>query len=252
MVKKEDFDVGISIQFAYLSISEISAPLPINETFISDINDNETDLLNNIRKASYETSDIIEYNRDVFEKLLHDNKGYKKDNLCQAFVQYNDTLLNILKNQAHWEKGEYDKKRFNKVLSPKEFDKIKSQLSEYTIPIKLWDRYVWRDKFEKLVDLLTEHEMPDGIDLGDSLPPKMSRLNAYKIIWFLQEALKIIPNNDELNFTICDNCESVFYSYDEGGASCDNCGKSYCDNCLGDFDDDKGVCGKCSRKKKRS
>ena len=59
-------------------------------------------------------------------------------------------------------------------------------------------------KVEELMDMLTGGDLPEGITMPQQ--PCLSRGQAFSVIWFLQEHLRIIPDR----FEMCDVCESLF------------------------------------------
>ena len=101
------------------------------------------------------------------------------------------------------------------------------------------DSYEWEQKIKELYEYLKGESNPKGLE--SKFKPKLSRDEAFHLIWFLQEITKIIP----VNFEACSVCDSIYDSDREGHHS-DITGKFYCDNCAWDnqhiaFCDDCGI-----------
>ena len=78
------------------------------------------------------------------------------------------------------------------------------------------------EQVEELYQFL-QGTCPEGIHVKH--PPRLTKRKAFNVIWFLQEHLKVLPDNYEQ----CCSCEDLFDSWSEGGPYQD---RSYCDNCL--------------------
>ncbi len=61
-----------------------------------------------------------------------------------------------------------------------------------------------------LLEMLTGGALPEGMIMDSQ--PRLSRKEAFGIIWFLQEHLGILPDN----FEMCEVCEQLFDSHSEG------------------------------------
>lgn len=79
---------------------------------------------------------------------------------------------------------------------------------------------------EELYDFLTG-ECPDCIHLARGHQPKLSQKKAFAIIWYLQEHLRVLPDNIER----CDNCGNLYDSHC-GGLYWETKCKHYCDGCI--------------------
>ena len=58
--------------------------------------------------------------------------------------------------------------------------------------------------------MMTGQSLPDGVTMANQ--PTLSRQNAFSVVWFLQEHLRILPDNIEL----CFKC-GCLYDADYGG-----------------------------------
>jgi len=64
-----------------------------------------------------------------------------------------------------------------------------------------------------------------GLQLRPSGQPKLTQKNANRVIWYLQEVLRILPDNYEM----CDECGELYDSDCCGYVGDDDL--NYCDNC---------------------
>ena len=71
------------------------------------------------------------------------------------------------------------------------------------------------ESVEELMEMLTGGDLPDGMTMNDQ--PKLSRDSAFSVVWYLQEHLRIIPDNYEL----CVVCGELYDSY-RGGHTIDS------------------------------
>lgn len=108
----------------------------------------------------------------------------------------------------------------------------KNHLSD--VKRKNWDDLEW---INELYEFLQGGEVP-GISIGRGYKPKMSDKKANTIIWYLQEHLRILPDNIER----CDNCGEL-YDSNCSGIYWESKGKNYCDGCefLVPYNYDRGV-----------
>ena len=65
-------------------------------------------------------------------------------------------------------------------------------------------------KAQELFDMLTGKRIPSGITIPH--PPNLSPQQAFGVIWFLQEHLRIIPDT----FEMCAVCSTIFDTREEG------------------------------------
>jgi len=81
------------------------------------------------------------------------------------------------------------------------------------------------EKVNELYQFLTGEKIPEGMQIVKNHRPKMSGKQAFTIIWFLQEHLRVLPDN----FERCDVCEEIYDSYSEGGRKHNQfrCGSCY-------------------------
>jgi len=85
-----------------------------------------------------------------------------------------------------------------------------------------WTDLEWMDEFYKFL----QGEVPEKISIGRGHQPKLSDKKANTIIWYLQEHMRVLPDNIEK----CDNCKELFDSYSEG-IYWETKGKHYCGGC---------------------
>jgi len=82
--------------------------------------------------------------------------------------------------------------------------------------IKLED--ITEDQIEQLYEFL-QGKVPDGLTM--KCPPKLSKQMAFKIIYYLQEELEVLPDNYER----CLSCGCIYDADQEGsfnkGTHCD-------------------------------
>lgn len=111
------------------------------------------------------------------------------------------------------------------------------------------------EQVESFVQMLT------GGDTGDiklSAQPKLTRKQAFSVVWWLQEEMHVLPDRFEMCDT-CDElldseCEHWFMRKGDNAGLCDDCSRGYdlCESCqelvaLGTTDD--GVCAECREAK---
>jgi len=79
-------------------------------------------------------------------------------------------------------------------------------------------------KFDQISELyeFLQGKCPEGIYIRH--PPRLSRRKAFSVIWFLQEHLRILPDN----FEQCCSCKDLYDANREGGYYRD---RLYCDPC---------------------
>ncbi len=65
-------------------------------------------------------------------------------------------------------------------------------------------------KIQDLMDMLTGGELPEGFTIGNR--PQLTVEQAFNVVWFLQEHLRVIPDYYEM----CDQCERIYNSEEEG------------------------------------
>jgi len=82
------------------------------------------------------------------------------------------------------------------------------------------------EKIDEFYKFLTGEVVPKNIHLSKHATPKMTEKKAFAVIWFLQEHLRILPENIE---------------------KCSECGDLYDSNCEGVYWEKKGknFCGAC-------
>ena len=73
---------------------------------------------------------------------------------------------------------------------------------------KDWDAFEWIDEFYRFL----QGETPEGMQCGKGGQPKLSEKKAFSIIWYLQEHMRILPDNIER----CDICGELFDDWSEG------------------------------------
>jgi len=66
------------------------------------------------------------------------------------------------------------------------------------------------EQIEEFMDMLTGTGLPDGMRMP--CQPQLSRKEAFSIIWFLQEHMRVLPDNIEQ----CGVCEELFDCDHEG------------------------------------
>jgi len=87
---------------------------------------------------------------------------------------------------------------------------------------KDWNDLEWIDEFYHFL----QGEMPDGMQCGNGRTPKLSEKKAFTIIWYLQEHMRILPDNIKR----CDSCGELFDDWSEG-IYWETKGKHYCGAC---------------------
>ena len=87
---------------------------------------------------------------------------------------------------------------------------------------KDWSHTEWVDEFYRFL----QGECPEGITVGIQRQPKLTQKKAFTIIWYLQEHLRILPDNIER----CDNCGELFDTHSDG-IYWESKGKHFCGGC---------------------
>lgn len=67
-----------------------------------------------------------------------------------------------------------------------------------------------KEQVQELMDFLMGKKIPEGWEM--SHPPKLSHNKAFRVIYFLQEHLGIIPDT----FEKCDVCHKIYDTWSEG------------------------------------
>jgi hypothetical protein len=89
---------------------------------------------------------------------------------------------------------------------------------------KDWDDLEWINEFYEFL----QGKIPKEISMVNGHKPKMTAKKANSIIWYLQEHLRILPDNIEK----CSSCDEL-YDSNSGGIYWESKGKHYC-NCCSD------------------
>ena len=87
---------------------------------------------------------------------------------------------------------------------------------------KEWNDLEWVSEFYKFI----QGEAPEEISISRGHQPKLSEKKANSIIWYLQQHLRILPDNIDR----CDTCGWMFDSCSEG-VFWETKGKNYCGGC---------------------
>jgi len=82
---------------------------------------------------------------------------------------------------------------------------------------------VWEEKLNEFLQYITTGKLPVGVHCKS---PKISSEMAKSVIWFLQEVIKIIPDEYE----VCAGCGDIYNS--AWGKYFETNGKFYCESCL--------------------
>ena len=85
---------------------------------------------------------------------------------------------------------------------------------------------ITKDQVVELFEFLQGNN-PDNILMGKRNHPKMNREKAFKVIWFLQEHLRILPDTIEM----CSVCKDLYDTWQEGFYD-DKKYKHYCNGCI--------------------
>ena len=85
-----------------------------------------------------------------------------------------------------------------------------------------WTDLEWMNEFYKFL----QGDVPEKVSICKGHQPKLSDKKANTIIWYLQEHMRILPDNIEK----CDNCKELFDSHSEG-IYWETKGKHYCGGC---------------------
>lgn len=87
---------------------------------------------------------------------------------------------------------------------------------------KEWTDLDWMKELNKFL----QGECSDNIQLRRGHKPKLSVKKAFAIIWYLQEHMRILPDNIEK----CDNCNDLF-DHNSEGIYWESKGKNFCGGC---------------------
>ena len=87
---------------------------------------------------------------------------------------------------------------------------------------KDWSDLEWIDEFYQFL----QGECPETIHLKRGKQPKLTKKQAFSIIWYLQEHFSVLPDNIEK----CWCCGELFDSYSEG-LYWESKGRHYCGDC---------------------
>lgn len=88
---------------------------------------------------------------------------------------------------------------------------------------KDWTDLEWLDEF---YEFLQGENIPEEIKIGKTHAPKMSKKKAMAIIWYLQEHMRVFPDNIEK----CSICGDLYDTWSEG-VYWESKGKFYCGHC---------------------
>ncbi|MCG3207266.1 MAG: hypothetical protein FOGNACKC_00866 [Anaerolineae bacterium] len=66
------------------------------------------------------------------------------------------------------------------------------------------------EQIQEFMDMLTGGEVPEGMQMEDQ--PELSYKQAFSVIWYLQEHLRVLPDK----FEMCDVCNTIFDNDSEG------------------------------------
>lgn len=86
---------------------------------------------------------------------------------------------------------------------------------------------ITKEHVQDFHDHLMGQNPHEGMVIKNGNRPKMSAEKAFHIIWYLQEQLRIIPDN----FEMCNSCKNIYDTHREGH-HCEECEKFFCDSCL--------------------
>lgn len=77
------------------------------------------------------------------------------------------------------------------------------------------------EKVSELYEFL-QGNAPDTVTINHAKQPKLSQRQAFAVIWFLQEHMRILPSNIER----CISCSTLYDTHTEGTDNhCDFCRK---------------------------
>ena len=85
-----------------------------------------------------------------------------------------------------------------------------------------WEDLEWLQEFFAFL----QGDPPEEISIGWGKQPKLSKKKAFAIIWYLQERMRVLPENIEM----CDNCGELYDAHSEG-LYWESKGKHYCGGC---------------------
>ena len=91
---------------------------------------------------------------------------------------------------------------------------------------KDWDALNWMEEFRNFLTGV----IPDGIRMKH--PPNLSDQQAGSVIWYLQEHMRVLPDNIEQ----CSFCHDLYNAWATGYYS-EKLGKHYCSACDDSIDD---------------
>jgi len=225
---------GIDITYKWLGLSTIETDVKIHNDFWETLRSAKNTLVKDLSKI---LNKKIIFKESELRKILQSDYDYSKDEkICNAFNRYNSQIDWCLRHGMSLLKKETDpmKLKFTKTISPKNFNRIKFIFSEIKIPQSKWNTEIWRDKISSIFELLVNNSKVNDVEV-DSLP-KFTPEQANDLIWYLQEALEIIPKKDTIQPTLCVSCKELFYTYDSG-TTCDKCGNGFCDGCYDNCND---------------
>lgn len=116
---------------------------------------------------------------------------------------------------------------YTKTLTPKGWLAVRDEMVKFTIAKAAYTNEIWRDEVEVFMDFLREGKLPEGIAM-DKNRPKLRPAVANNILWFLQQGLGWV-NNDEID--VCSDCGKILMTDRETHDWCPTCGKMRCESC---------------------
>jgi len=154
-----------------------------------------------------------------------------------------DAVLYCLEEEVaeHGEIGKWTVNSIKQLLAPMNKDRGRrifreerevhiscAGLSGWFAQSRMIDAEITRKEM-KLMNMLYEYlqgKLPKGVKC---FAPKLSKKNAYSVIWFLQECINCLPSKYEC----CSLCGEI-YDSESGGHHSELNGKSYCGSCWED------------------
>jgi hypothetical protein len=112
---------------------------------------------------------------------------------------------------------------YNEKLKPG----LRDKFIKFNIPPHIYTHEIWAAEITGLMEFLTEGKLPEGVVM-DRNKPKLNHKQAGNLVWYLQEAMGII-DNDEID--ICSECGTVVMTDRETHDWCSKCGKMRCESC---------------------
>lgn len=101
------------------------------------------------------------------------------------------------------------------------------------------DEAITLEQVQELFDFL-QGTIPEGIRLGRGHKPRLTRNQAWTVIWYLQEHLGVLPDHyEKCHRRGCDS--DLFDSWGEG------CGALWCENCAERYCPRDGRCDGCPK-----